>query len=430
MNFEFNQISFILELFIGTILFTRCFTPRKLWRWLLVPIAALLYSPLGSALFTYGQEGMFSVIWGALYYAISVGVVMLLVLTCYRTDPLDAFIVSAAGYAAQHCAYNTLMIGLYRIPAEIPLFSARFYLVYVLFYVGVYLLIYAFAGHRFEIDHEKAQHRLVWIIACTALLFFVIVFNLVFIRYQEDGVQQICYIYDTICTLLGMVVLVLISHNDRLYSEMLQMEHTWALKRDHYEMSKENIELINIKCHDIRRHIAELQDRQIEPLSDEVLEEIQNSIQIYDSTFQTGSDSLDVILNEKSLYCRKNGIRLTCMAEGDRLSFFDRTDLYCLLGNIIDNAIESVQQLDDAGKKVIDLTIKSSGQLLNIQEENYFEGELHFKNGLPQTTKADMRYHGFGVKSIAYLVQKYGGQLQIRTDESVYVLNILIPIPA
>ena len=57
MNFEFNQISFILELFIGTILYTRCFTPRKLWRWLLVPIAALLYSPLGSALFTYGQDG-------------------------------------------------------------------------------------------------------------------------------------------------------------------------------------------------------------------------------------------------------------------------------------------------------------------------------------------------------------------------------------
>ncbi len=60
-----------------------------------------------------------------------------------------------------------------------------------------------------------------------------------------------------------------------------------------------------------------------------------------------------------------------------------------------------------------------------IKSYNKYVGNLHFENGLPITTKADKKNHGYGLKSICYLVKKYHGQLRIKTENSIYDMTIL-----
>ena len=43
------------------------------------------------------------------------------------------------------------------------------------------------------------------------------------------------------------------------------------------------------------------------------------------------------------------------------------------------------------------------------------------------TTKADARYHGFGMQSIRLLCERYGGTLSIHTDDNIFNVNILLP---
>ena len=60
--------------------------------------------------------------------------------------------------------------------------------------------------------------------------------------------------------------------------------------------------------------------------------------------------------------------------------------------------------------------------------ENYCEDELEFRNGLPVSTKGDDNYHGFGMKSIQYVVEKYGGNLVANLEEKIFSVDIIFPV--
>ena len=48
-----------------------------------------------------------------------------------------------------------------------------------------------------------------------------------------------------------------------------------------------------------------------------------------------------------------------------------------------------------------------TGNMISISAKNSFEGEVKIINGLPQTTKNDSTHHGFGLKSIKMICEKY-----------------------
>ena len=158
------------------------------------------------------------------------------------------------------------------------------------------------------------------------------------------------------------------------------------------------------------------------------LSEIERSIQIYDSTLETGSRVLDTVLTEKSLYCGAHQITMTCMADGRRLSFLDDVDVYTIFGNALDNAIESVEKVQDLEKRLIHLSVARQKAFVHIRLENTYAGELKFEGDLPVTTKSDSRNHGYGLKSIRQTAKKYGGSVTITTRGEWFELRILIPL--
>ena len=91
----------------------------------------------------------------------------------------------------------------------------------------------------------------------------------------------------------------------------------------------------------------------------------------------------------------------------------------------MDNALESVIKIQEKEKRVINLSVKAVNNMLFIQSENYYTGELQFEEGLPLTTKEDADWHGFGLKSIKMIVQKYGGELSMHAEDGVFHLSIL-----
>lgn len=83
------------------------------------------------------------------------------------------------------------------------------------------------------------------------------------------------------------------------------------------------MELINIKCHDLKHWFQRLQGLSGSAYEKEA-KEIQKALTIYDSMFQTGNQILDTILTEKKLYCEYNKINMTCIAEGEKLDFYQK----------------------------------------------------------------------------------------------------------
>ncbi|MCF0133211.1 MAG: sensor histidine kinase [Blautia sp.] len=206
------------------------------------------------------------------------------------------------------------------------------------------------------------------------------------------------------------------------------MKNILDMQYINYQVSKQSVDIINQKYHDLKHQINILRREFGSEKGMQYLDEMQSEIEAYEAQNKTGNKVLDTILTGKSLYCQQNGIRLTCVADGSLLGFMDMLDISSLFGNALDNAIESVAAIENPEERLIHFTISRNKGFLRIKVENRYRGNVNFEDGLPQTTKNDRNYHGYGIKSIQTIVKKYGGSVTIIADGGWFELRILIPI--
>lgn len=203
----------------------------------------------------------------------------------------------------------------------------------------------------------------------------------------------------------------------------------WHRQKEQYQLARKNIALINRRCHDLKVQIYALRDMADGTERRRYLDEIDDSIGIYDAIVKTGSEVLDTILTEKSLLCRDKDIHIQCVADGSRMGFLDPADTYAIFGSALDNAIEAVQRFADKDKRQIDVLVHVKQQFLVITITNPLDTQPVFRNGLPVTTKTGGDYHGFGLRGMQRMVRKYGGNLTVSTENGCFALKILIPLP-
>lgn len=192
-----------------------------------------------------------------------------------------------------------------------------------------------------------------------------------------------------------------------------------------YQIAKQNMEQVNIKCHDLRHQIRLF--RGAGRIDESVLKEMEQAVDAYDTTVKTGNSALDVLLTEKSQICRSKQIGFTCMADGKGLAYMEPADLYALFGNALENAIEATEQLTDPAQKQIVLTVRPVEGFCSVHLQNYTKEPLQLENGLPVTSKQDRLNHGFGTRSMQLLVEKYGGELTFQQENDVVNIYMLLP---
>lgn len=232
-------------------------------------------------------------------------------------------------------------------------------------------------------------------------------------------------LFDVFCCVELLMILLDTFQLRKARQDRLMTLHMLEQERAQHELAKANIEVINRKCHDLKHQVAALRRMNDQAQKEQALDELERSVLIYDRFAHTGSDDLDVVLTEKGLLCERKGIQLQCMADGGALSFMEPADIYSLFGNALDNAIEAVEGIDSPDRRIIALSVAPRGKCLAVHMENPAPVALTFEDGLPSTTKGDRDYHGFGLQSMRYIAEKYGGTLTVRQEDGVFLLDIL-----
>ena len=125
------------------------------------------------------------------------------------------------------------------------------------------------------------------------------------------------------------------------------------------------------------------------------------------------------------------------MVDGDLLSGIHVKDICSLFGNLLDNAIEATQQVVDHDKRLITMSVRSRNQFIIVECENYSDSSnvrlrknqkrRIFKNdNLPSTTKKDNVKHGFGLKSIGQVAEKYDGAMNVSYEDGWFKVKVLL----
>lgn len=232
-------------------------------------------------------------------------------------------------------------------------------------------------------------------------------------------------LHGTVCGFVLFVQFEMLSRRS-LEVELAENQRIAAERERQYELSRANIEAINVKCHDIRHqiHAAAAGGQTMDP---GFLKDMEREVAIYDSQVKTGNEALDTVLTEKGLICEREGITLTTIADGKALSALRPSEVYSFFGNALDNAIEAVREIADPDLRTISLTVRRIGDLASIHIENYFAGTRSLVDGMPETTKEDTENHGFGTRSMQGIVSRHGGTLTYGSRGQAFIVDAMIP---
>lgn len=194
-----------------------------------------------------------------------------------------------------------------------------------------------------------------------------------------------------------------------------------------FQNSHQDIELINQKYHDIKHMLYLFRNNSLPEHNQKYFDKLQQENQNYEACAKTGNDTLDTILSEKHIYCLQHNITLSYVIDGVLLDGIDPLDLCVIFGNALDNAIECVAGLEDPDHRLIQMAVFEKAGFIHIRFENIIEKQPDMQEDLPVTTKGDTDYHGYGLKSIRYLVEKYQGVFSIQTNQNWFKLKIMLP---
>ena len=357
---------------------------------------------------------------------------------CFEESWKTLIFCCVAGYTMQHVAFETYsFIGhLFNLEQAANVYvsdgtlsivsSPATFLTFVGSHYFVYFILYLLFGRQIKRGEPLELKSItllmvIIVISLSNIALSSLVTYKAYDPYNKSAVVLLDF-YNVLCCILILYIQFKLVLYRNLETELSVERRLRRLEAEQYAMSKENIRLINMKCHDLKHQIRSIGNGNVVDRS--VLKQIEDAVSIYDGTFHTGNDALDIILTEKSLVANEHNVRLTCSTNAVPLTFMREADIYVLFGNALDNALRAVANLPE-DKRVVSLTIKEHGNMTSVDVRNYFAGELRWQDGLPQTTKQNDGYHGYGMHSMREVVESYDGELVVSTDGDVFSVNML-----
>lgn len=363
---------------------------------------------------------------------------------CFDAPPLKLIFCAVAGYTVQHLSYEIFdFVNRCIFNSAADMYGSNVFsfsditpttILLAVIYFNIYLLVYAnssfIMSKRIKNSDDLKFNNLSLIFFVIFVLLIDVVLNAV-VQYIDDmhnySYDVLLCVYNIIsCITVFYIQMTMIKTRD-IENEMKVLSELFGQYQRHYALFKENNELFNQKYHDLRHQLSALAKKH--DLSEDYTEELKNIVSVYDSKIETGNETLDIILTEKSLICGNSDIVFTCMADGKLISFMSDGDLYALFGNVLENAIEAVLKVADEQKRCINFRIYQKSNFVVIYTDNYFVGKIEkTKEGLIKTTKESGDYHGYGMRSMNTIVEKYGGDVSIAIVDDKFKLSIILPL--
>lgn len=157
----------------------------------------------------------------------------------------------------------------------------------------------------------------------------------------------------------------------------------------------------------------------------EYLDQLEQDLDRIDTYVKSGNIMLDAILNSKLSIAEKAEIPIRCDVQVPETIPISDVDLCVMLGNLLDNAIESCNKVE-ASYRFLRVYILVNGQQFYASIQNSAKEELDFNEANYISTKRGN--HGLGLKRVQLLVDHYDGYLNLKNEPGIFASEITIPL--
>lgn len=136
-----------------------------------------------------------------------------------------------------------------------------------------------------------------------------------------------------------------------------------------------------------------------------------------------GNSVADMLIEQKRVQAEKERIAFDIEIVPIEEWLFTDNDTCSLLGNLLDNAIDACKRIEQNDKWIL-LQIEIQKNFLFIKISNSIDEMPVMKKGIPVSTKQNKKRHGYGLKSVERIVNKYNGVITFRIEQNIFEVDI------
>ncbi len=205
----------------------------------------------------------------------------------------------------------------------------------------------------------------------------------------------------------------------KLYQQMLEYE-----KRRYSDISAVELRIGKIK-HDIKNQLnvvaLQLSQKDYEG-AQKTLSELSLNVNSTGTIINSGNSIADYIINTK-LGKLKNAV-IIVTGDSKILDFVDKLDVSIMLGCMIDNVVDAVEKQQRAH---VEISFFEKANHVNIICKNSIVESVLKENPELETTKEEKEEHGFGIKSVYEVAEKYKGAVSVYEENDMFCIHVLLP---
>lgn len=279
-------------------------------------------------------------------------------------------------------------------------------------------------------DHVMLLQKVgVWIFTapCLAISLGVLLFKIIVEFYKQTAdIVWIIWLLLLICALCIMSFWLAYGayqgKQQKKRSEYLRKQMN--VQQQTYIQQYENIRKVRKTQHDMKHRLVVIEQLLIEKDYERAQSYTKEFLAELDAVkeFKYGDNTLSTLLLIKEETARERGVRMEINAEAINTTRVSEMDLTMIVGNLLDNAIEAAEKVEDHPEVYVIIKTKS---ILYISVKNRVKDTDIIKTGKPDyTTKENTLLHGFGIACIRELVDRNGGRLDMEASDGWFRTEI------
>jgi hypothetical protein len=346
-------------------------------------------------------------------------------------------------------------------------FSAAVYVIVIMLSTTFVFTIFSLFTDNIEVvvQGDISYIRLVFLLICKTIHFTF--YRLLLLLFKKDNnldiknsllsvlfnvvtaielgiILEIAAIYDLSGMGLWVTILsiFMILQNIILYlminqiQKLLKNKYELSLIREKIDSEKSRVEEATVVWnnirkvrHDLKNHFAilkgKLEEEDMESCK-KYLSELNNTVENMGNLIKSGNSIIDYLINSK--LSNLNNVKVLISGYVGNYSDIDEMDLACILGNVLDNAIEAQKKVTAEKRIELHFLYKNAARIIVCKNT---VGSSVLKNNKDLlSTKDSSELHGLGHRIVESTVKKYGGIVDYYEDGEMFGVQILLPIKA
>ena len=293
------------------------------------------------------------------------------------------------------------------------------------------------------------------IIASQLLLLSIIVLARIFSKKQEGGLSFewllplfpcqilsvfVCYIVlcktvqNSFDPFLILVLLTLLCINITIvfYSEAMRSsesrrrnselaEQQYTMQKEYYQRLHENQEETRALWHDIKKYVLAMQafaDKKDQQQLQQIVQQANDTLDSISTVVDIDNIVISSILDSYARSAKESDIDFHLDVMVPPTLPISPVDLYIILGNTLDNAIEACIALPKE-KRYINILLRKENGILFYRIQNSYNGEkekIHLHG----------KFHGYGLSNVRKCVSKYGGSVTPVQGTDSYMIEMYL----